>query len=59
MDKCDCLTEYDSSLPHYVHCALVGTEVIEHVNTPARTLAELASQTDIDTALTCLRELTA
>ncbi|WP_170981024.1 hypothetical protein [Mycolicibacterium sp. CR10] len=51
--NCTCLTEFDPSLAHYVSCPVDGDE-----NSAARTLAELASLRDIDTALYCLRELT-
>jgi hypothetical protein len=51
---CDCLTAFDASLPHYVHCAAGGGE-----NTDIRFLAELASFRDIDGALSALRSLTA
>jgi hypothetical protein len=59
MAKCDCLSEYQSDLPHYVQCAIVqdSNGSVQGIDSPERCLAELASLRDIDAALFCLRQL--
>ncbi|AEK10061.1 hypothetical protein FDH96_gp106 [Mycobacterium phage Rey] len=44
---CDCLTAYDSTLPHAATCELGGGIATD----PIRELAEMASYRDIDAAL--------
>jgi hypothetical protein len=53
---CDCLTQYDSTLVHYVSCPAYSAEN-DGQDTPARALAECAAYRDIDLALYCLRQL--
>jgi len=52
--ECTCLTTEDSTLPHYVHCPEVDHADVED-HSDIRTLAELAANSDIDTALMVLR----
>lgn len=56
---CDCLTSDDSSLPHAARCAAFAYGDFEGGQldtTDIRELAELAANTDIDTALHILRK---
>jgi hypothetical protein len=45
---CDCLRQYDESLPHYETCECAGVDADD---TDFRCLAELAAYRDLDTAL--------
>jgi hypothetical protein len=58
--NCDCLTQYDASLPHAPVCPCQqGCHVRDDMSRAAilRDLAELASYRDIDAALFALRRL--
>lgn len=56
-DRCTCLTRDDHSLPHAVRCDIAaGTLVPEQFDrADIRELAEIAANSDIDTALAILR----
>lgn len=56
-DRCDCLTRDDHDLPHASRCEVArGTLVPEQFDhSDIRELAEIAANSDIDTALVILR----